>query len=198
MRAVAGPLRGSPRPGMSVSSVLVVRSCARHQRRRQLRSVSPYWASRNPSTVERWGCGECAFGAAGCVAFGSGSMCRWRRSAVVRIPAFRAGDRDGRNGIRNAVSGATRRRPRRRAGGGGKRGIVVGAQLQSWFKLSRGCLKPRAMGRDSVGRSWTIAAGRQVSFRQERRLHTAVKPSADEVPLGWGRARGEACSDGLP
>lgn len=46
-----------------------------------------------------------------------------RRSAVVRIPAFRAGDRDGRNaatrgrnGIRNAVSGATRRRPRRRAG----------------------------------------------------------------------------------
>jgi hypothetical protein len=44
--------------------------------------------SRNPSTVERWGCGERAVGAAGCVAFGSGSMCRWRRSAVVRIPAF--------------------------------------------------------------------------------------------------------------
>jgi len=111
---------------MSVSSVLVVRSCARHQRRRQLRSVSPYWASRNPSTVERWGCGECAVGAAGCEARGSGSMCRWRRSAVVRIPAFRAGHREGRNaakpgrnGIRNAVSGATRRRPRRRAGGGG-------------------------------------------------------------------------------
>jgi hypothetical protein len=111
---------------MSVSSVLVVRSCARHQRRRQLRSVSPYWASRNPSTVERWGCGECAVGAAGCEARGSGSMCRWRRSAVVRIPAFRAGHREGRNaatpgrnGIRNTVSGATRRRPRRRAGGGG-------------------------------------------------------------------------------
>lgn len=48
-----------------------------------------YRWSRNPSTVERWACGECAFGAAGCVAFGSGSMCRWRRSAVVRIPAFR-------------------------------------------------------------------------------------------------------------
>ena len=72
----------------------VVRSSARHQRRTQLRSFSPYWWSRNPSTVERWACGECAFGAAGCVAFGSGSMCRWRRSAVVRIPAFRAGDRD--------------------------------------------------------------------------------------------------------
>ena len=42
------------------------------------------------------------------------------------------------------------------------------------------------MGRDSVGRSWTIAAGRQISLRQERPLHTAVKPSADEVPLGWG------------
>ena len=52
--------------------------------------------------------------------------------------------------------------------------------------MSRGCLKPRAMGRDSVGRSWTIAAGRQISLRQERPLHTAVKPSADEVPLGWG------------
>lgn len=71
-----------------------------------------------------WRCPCQAFWvAAGCVAFGSGSMCRWRRSAVVRIPAFRAGDRDGRNaatrgrnGIRNAVSGATRRRPRRRAG----------------------------------------------------------------------------------
>jgi hypothetical protein len=182
----------------------VVRSCARHQRGRQLRSCGPYRASRNPSTAERRACGECAVGAAGCEARGSGSMCRWRRSAVVRIPAFRAGHREGRNaatpgrnGIRNAVSGATRRRPRRRAGDGGKRGIVDGAQLQSWVKLSRGCLKPRAMGRDSVGRSWTIAAGRQVSLRQERRLHTAVKPSADEVPLGWGRARGEACPDGL-
>ena len=123
MREVAGPLRPHLGLEMSVSSLLVVRSSARHQRRTQLRSFSPYWGSRNPSTVERWGCGECAFGAAGCVAFGSGSMCRWRRSAVVRIPAFRAGDRDGRNaatrgrnGIRNAVSGATRRRPRRRAG----------------------------------------------------------------------------------
>ena len=88
---------------------------------RNSRSFSPYWWSRNPSTLARWACGESAVGAAGCVAFGSGSMCRWRRSAVVRIPAFRAGDRDGRNaakgsdGIRNAMSGATRRRPRRRA-----------------------------------------------------------------------------------
>ena len=103
-------------------AVWVLRSSARHQRRMQLRSFSPYWWSRNPSTVQRWACGESAVGAAGCVAFGSGSMCRWRRSAVVRIPAFRAGDRDGRNaatpgrnGIRNAMSGATRRRPRRRA-----------------------------------------------------------------------------------
>jgi hypothetical protein len=102
-------------------AVWVPRSSARHQRRMQLRSFSPYWWSRNPSTVQRWACGESAVGAAGCVAFGSGSMCRWRRSAVVRIPAFRAGDRDGRNaakgsdGIRNAMSGATRRRPRRRA-----------------------------------------------------------------------------------
>jgi hypothetical protein len=31
----------------------VVRSSARHQRRMQLRSCSPYWWSRNPSTVER-------------------------------------------------------------------------------------------------------------------------------------------------
>ena len=152
----------------------VVRSSARHQRRTQLRSFSPYWWSRNPSTVERWACGECAFGAAGCVAFGSGSMCRWRRSAVVRIPAFRAGDRDGRNaatrgrnGIRNAVSGATRRRPRRRAGRRRQTWHRRWCPITEVVKLSRGCLKPRAMGRDSVGRSWTIAAGRQISLRQE-------------------------------
>ena len=167
MRAVAGPLRGSPRPGMSVSSVLVVRSCARHQRRMQLRSFSPYRASRNPSTAERWACGECAVGAAGCEARGWGSTCRWRRSAVVRIPAFRAGHRDGRNA-------ATRGRPRRRAGVGGKRGIVDGAQLKRWSNC-RGVVSRRARWGDSVRRSWTTAAGRQISLRQERPWHTDGK-----------------------
>ena len=81
-------------------------------------------------------------------------------------------------------------------GVGGKRGIVDGAQLKRWSNC-RGVVSSRARWGDSVRRSWTIAAGRQVSLRQERRLHTAVKPSADEVPLGWGRARGEACPDGL-
>ena len=125
---------------MSVSSVLVVRSCARHQRRRQLRSVSPYWASRNPSTVERWGCGECAVGAAGCEARGWGSTCRWRRSAVVRIPAFRAGHRDGRNA-------ATRGRPRRRAGRRRQTWHRRWCPIKEVVKLSRGGLKARAMGR---------------------------------------------------
>ena len=192
-----------------MSSLLGGRSSARHQRRMQLRSFSPYSWSRNPSTVERWACGESAVGAAGCVAFGSGSMCRWRRSAVVRIPAFRAGDRDGRNaatrgrnGIRNAVSGATRRRPRRRAG----------RQRQTWHrrwspitkvvKLSRGCLKPRAMGRDSVRRSWTIAAGRQISLRQERpcrRVLDVVGVVRSDAGSGLGICDGSrtSVSDGI-
>jgi len=82
MRSAASALRSAP-------------SSSANQSCTQLRFFSPYWWSRNPSTVEGWACGECAFSAAGCEALGSGSMCRWRRSAVVRIPAFRAGDRDG-------------------------------------------------------------------------------------------------------
>jgi hypothetical protein len=71
---------------------LLVRSSARHRRRTQLRSLSPYRRSRNPSTVERWACGEWRSWYR-VEAFGSGSTCRWRRSAVVRTPAFGAGDR---------------------------------------------------------------------------------------------------------
>ena len=109
----------------------VVRSSARHQRRTQLRSFSPYWWSRNPSTVERWGCGECAFGAAGCVAFGSGSMCRWRRSAVVRIPAFRAGDRDGRNAATPGRNGIPQRSERRNASSAEAAGGASAANVAS-------------------------------------------------------------------
>ena len=80
------------------------------------------------------------FGAAGCEARGSGSTCRWRRSAVVRIPAFRAGHRDGRNA-------ATRGRPRRRAGRRRQTWHRRWCPIKEVVKLSRGGLKPRAMGR---------------------------------------------------
>ena len=44
------------------------------------------------------------------------------------------------------------------------------------------------------GRSWTIAAGRQISLRQRGaqsdHCTRTVKPSADEVPLGWGVPEG--------
>src|SRR6185295_18579760 len=70
MREVAGPLR--PHLGPEIcQSFWVVRSSARHQRRSQLRSWSPYWWSRNPFTVARWACGESAFGAVGCDARGT-------------------------------------------------------------------------------------------------------------------------------
>ena len=71
----------------------VVRSSARHQRRTQLRSFSPYWWSRNPSTVERWACGECAFGAAGCGSFWFGfdvSVAAIRRSPNTSLPGWRS------------------------------------------------------------------------------------------------------------
>ena len=136
MRSAASALRSAP-------------SSSANQSCTQLRSFSPYWWSRNPSTVERWACGECAFGAAGCEALGSGSMCRWRRSAVIRIPAFRAGDsrtpavrardRDGRKAA-TRVGRHSQRSERLNAssaeaaggGVGGKRGIVDGAQLHRW------------------------------------------------------------------
>ena len=183
MRAVAGRVAASPRPG----DVRVKRSgwfghppvtnvacnCVPSVRSGGV-GIHP---QSNAGLVE-----NLHFGAAGCVAFGSGSMCRWRRSAVVRIPAFRAGDRDGRNaatpgrnGIRNAGSGATRRRPRRRARRRRQTWHRRWCPITELVKLSRGCLKPRAMGRDSVGRSWTIAAGRQISLRQQRPLHTDGK-----------------------
>jgi hypothetical protein len=45
-------------------------------------------------------------------------------------------------------------------------------------------------GRDNVSRSWTIAAGRQISQRkrgaQSDPVTRTVHPSADEVPQGWG------------
>jgi hypothetical protein len=170
----------------------VVGSSARHQRRMQLRSFSPYSWSRNPSTVARWACGESAVGAAGCEASGSGSMCRWRRSAVVRIPAFRAGESriPAFPGWRsrwseNCVTRVGRRSQRSERRNASSAEAAGGGRRQTWHrrwcpitevvKLSRGCLKPRAMGRDSVRRSWTIAAGRQISLRQERPLHTDGK-----------------------
>jgi hypothetical protein len=66
---------------LSGQPFLLVRSSARHRRRTQLRSLGPYRWSRNPSTVERWACGEWRSWYR-MEAFGSGSTCRWRRSAV--------------------------------------------------------------------------------------------------------------------
>lgn len=100
----------------------VLRSSARHHRRTQLRSYQSVLGESESIHSRTLGLWRSAGGAAGCGARGSGSTCRWRRSAVVRIPAFRAGDREGRNAatpgrnrIRRPVSGAPRRRPRRRA-----------------------------------------------------------------------------------
>jgi hypothetical protein len=56
-------------------------------------SCSPFRCSPNPSTVERWACGECCI-LAPVEGFGSGSTCRWRRSAVVRkVPRVEKGSR---------------------------------------------------------------------------------------------------------
>jgi hypothetical protein len=92
MREVAGPFRPHLGPEMAMSSLLVVRSSARHQRRTQLPFLQSVLGESESIHSRTQACGECAFGAAGCEALGSGSTCRWRRSAVVRIPAFRAGD----------------------------------------------------------------------------------------------------------
>ena len=59
-------------------------------------------------------------------------------------------------------------------GVGGKRGIVDGAQLKRWSNC-RGVVSRRARWGDSVRRSWTTAAGRQISLRQERPWHTDGK-----------------------
>ena len=124
-------------------------------------------------------------------------MCRWRRSAVVRIPAFRAGDRDGRNaatrgrnGIRNAVSGATRRRPRRRAGRRRQTWHRRWCPITEVVQIVAGLSQAARDGARQRASILDFAAGRQISLRQERPLHTAVKPSADEVPLGWGVPEG--------
>ena len=71
----------------------VVRSSARHQRRTQLRSFSPYWGSRNPSTVATlglwriciWCCRVCSFW------FGFDvSVAAIRRSPNTSLPGWRS------------------------------------------------------------------------------------------------------------
>ena len=68
--------------------------------------------------------------------------------------------------------------------------IDHGVWLYFRFTLSFREVEEMMLGRDSVRRSWTIAAGRQISLRQRGaqsdRCTRTVKPSADEVPLGWG------------
>jgi hypothetical protein len=117
---------------LSGQPFLLVRSSARHRRRTQLRSLGPYRWSRNPSTVERWACGEWRSWYR-MEAFGSGSTCRWRRSAVSEHQP--SGRRSPGSCVTRSYAARTAAPPAQlvfgRGGGAstGKLDIVDGAQL---------------------------------------------------------------------
>jgi hypothetical protein len=132
MREVAGPFPPHLSLETSRSTLLLVRSSVRHRRRTQLRSFSPYRWSRNPSTVERWACGECRSWYR-VEAFGSGSTCR-RAISLVRPPSLPGGRSPG-SCVTRSYAARTAAPPAQQVfgrGGGastGKLDIVDGAQL---------------------------------------------------------------------
>src|SRR6478672_3450789 len=168
MRALAAPLRGSPRPGdvrVKRFGGPVMRPSPTSQATAFLQSVLGESESIHSRTLGLW------------------RMCSLVLPGVrlvVRVRRVGGGDPLSSEYQPSGLAIAmveTLRHEVGRGGGrgvGGKRGIVDGAQLKRWSNC-RGVVSRRARWGDSVRRSWTTAAGRQISLRQERPWHTDGK-----------------------